>query len=255
MGLFDKVKGMYDDEEVINIRKHLKRGKSLQSSGELVSAIKEFETVIFYDANNADAYFATGQCYHNLARRENESAGGTIYFCAGIENLRNSIISFEKVTVLQPGMPDGYLNLGLAYDNFCELAKAEQCYRKTIKLDPTGMDGADACFNLAILRYMRLIGWAGLKNFPEYPNKKIDNDALEEVFQLAEKGISIGKKLIKHRTNYTQNLLQAHKQLGRWYMQHSLKNRALEHYRSVLNFDSKDQEAKERMAQINGKLS
>lgn len=245
MGLFDRIRGRRDEEAAMLARKHVDRGRDCQQGGELGEALQEYRKAVKLDPNCADAYYGLGRCCHGLAREENQRAGGTIYFRAGLGHLAQAAAAFEQAAGLQPQAADVCFNLALVYDNAARLEDAERCYRKAIQLDPDGMDGADAHFNLSLLLYMRAIGWAGLKQFPGHFSVSMGDPALEMAFAEAEKGIALGERIVQHDRAFLPNLIQAHRRLGEWYSKHLQGSRAIPHFQAILRLDPRDSQARE----------
>jgi tetratricopeptide (TPR) repeat protein len=245
MGLFDKIKGRRDEETVLLAKEHVKQCEALQHAGRIPEALHEAREALRLDPTNADAYYGLGRCCHYIARSQNAQAGGDIYFSAGLDSLDEAIQAFKEVVRLQPQAADAVLNLALAYDNRSLLEDAERCYREAMRLDPDGMDGADAHFNLALLIYFKAIGWAGMKQFPQVFNAMMGDPALERAFALAETGVKIGQQIVTHNPSYVPNLIQAHRRLGSWYHRHFLGSRAIPHFQALLRLDPKDAEARQ----------
>lgn len=245
MGIFDSLKGRREGEASMRAKEHVKRCEALQHAGRMQEALQEAREAVKLDPACADAYYGLGRCYHYFARAENQRAGGNIYFSAGLENLDRAISAFEEVVRLQPRAADGHINLALAYDNCSRLVDAERCYREAIRLDPDGLDGADACGNLALLLYYRALGWAGLKQFPRFYETVIGDPALEAAFAMAEKEIHIRENVVRRNPNYVPDLIRARRRLGGWYNRFLQGNRALEQFQAILRLDPSDQEARE----------
>ena len=249
MGLFDKVADRRDDDATRRARECVARGDDLRNAGQTREALAEYLRAVEFDPNCADAQFGLGGCYHQLAREENGLAGGTIYFRAGLENLTLAVAAFEVAANLQPDSADTQLKLGLAHDNASRLEEAERCYRRAIELDPDGMDGADAHFNLALLLYMRARGWAGLKEFPPYAATRAGDPLAQEAFAEAETAAAVGEKAYLRNPDYLSNLIMVHRRTAKWYRDYLQGAKALEHYRAILRLDPSDAEAKEAVAE------
>lgn len=249
MGIFDKIRGRRDSESALRARDLVRRGEALQHEGLIGEALRVLQQANQLDPENADAYYGLGRCYHHFARDENERAGGTIYFKAGLEFLDKAIAVYERLLLVEPGAADALLCLGLAYDNRSRLGEAERCYREAIRRDPSGMDGADAHMNLALLLYMRAIGWAGLTQTPGFSAVELGDAAVEAAFVMGQRGIEIGERIVKAAPGYLPNLLNAHRQLGRWLDRSMQGGRAVEHFQAIIRLSPADQEAREWLAQ------
>jgi len=77
------------------------------------------------------------------------------FLTQGTELLRQNKLKaarekFEKVVALEPGIPDGYNNLGLTYAYDGQLDKAVANYRRALDIEPLY---ATALNNLAVVLY------------------------------------------------------------------------------------------------------
>jgi len=248
MGLFDKIKGRRDDDAILKARDHVKRCEAHQNAGRISEALTEAIAAVRLDPESADGYYGLGRCNHALARAENERAGGNIYFRAGLDKLEQALIAYRRLIVLQPSAADGFLSLGLASDNACKAQDAEKYYKEAIRLDPDGLDGVDARFNLALLLYMQALGWAGLKAFPQSFRLSVTDSRLVRSFDLAEEAIRLGEGRLQRDPDYRQELVRKHTILAGWFDRIKRKDRALAHYKAVLRLSPDDAEAKDRVS-------
>ena len=243
MSIFDKIRGRRDEDSFLRAREHVRRCHEHQHAGRINEALREAQEAIRLDPQNADACSGLGRCFHVLARAENDRAGGNIYFRSGLDKLNHPIAAYEKVIKLQPNAADGFLSLGLACDNACRLEEAERYYSEAMRLDPDGMDGADAHFNLALLLYMQAIGWAGKKQFPAYAHLRSSDPILEAAFETAEQSITIGERIVRHDLSYIPSLARMHRAVAGWYDRSLQGSRAISHYQAVLRLNPGDAEA------------
>jgi hypothetical protein len=226
-------------------REHVLRCLACQSEGRFEDGLSEAQAALQLEPANADAYYGLGRCHHELARQANRRAGGNIYFSAGLEQLNGAIGAFQQVVRLQPNMPDGFLNLGLACDNACRLDEAERYYREAIRLDPSGIDGADACWNLALMLRMRATDCAGKNHFPELISFYYPNADLKAAFSTAEMAIEIAERTVASNPDYKKALIAMHRALGHWYQDTLLGEDAIPHFQAVLKLKPQDVEATE----------
>ena len=252
MGLFDKIKGRRDDDAVLKAREHVKRCEQYQHAGRISEALAEAKAAVRLDPESADGYYGMGRCHHAIARAENERAGGNIYFLAGLENLEQAIIAYRRVIALQPAAADGFLSLGLASDNACRADDAEKFYKEAIRLDPNGLDGIDARFNLGLLLHMQAIGWAGMKAFPNSFRLSVTDTRLARSFELAEEGIRLGEQRLQRDPDYLSELVQKHNIVAGWYVRVKRGDRATEHYRAILRLSPNDSEANKHVQKASG---
>lgn len=244
MGTFDKVSGRRDDPVVALAQQHVERAQQHHAAGRVRDAMNEYQQALSLHAACTDAHYGLGRCYHDLARDANRRAGGGLYFSAGLDELDRAIAELEIVVRQQPEAADAFLGLGHACDNRARLDDAERHYRRAIALDPEGMDGADAHFNLALLLYMRALGWAGLLRFPEWVVIDRDSPLLQSAFAEAERGISVGERVIIQYPEYKPNLVQQHRRCAEWCTRCLWESRAIEHYQAVLRLDPENAEVR-----------
>ena len=244
MGIFDDIRNRKDGAAAAKVAQLVKEGQALQHQGRYDDARAPFQEAIKLDENAADAYYGLARCHYERARAENQQAKGNIYFRAGLDDLDRAITAYERLVKLQPRAADGRLGLATAYDNRGRLDDAQREYEAAIQLDPDGMDGADAHFNLALLLYMRVLGLAGLREFPAMLQIPIGDPAIEPAFEVARKGIAIGQQFASERS-YIPNLVNQHRRLAQWYDRFRQGSRAIEQYQAVLGFVPDDHEARE----------
>ncbi len=245
MSIFDKVRARRDDDSVLRAKEHVKRCEQYQKAGRIRDALTEAEHAVRLDPGNADTYYGLGRCHHAIARAENDRAGGNIYFRAGLEQLGLAIAAFRKVITLQPHAADGFLGLGLACDNAYRPDEAEKYYKEAMRLDPAGMDGVDARFNLALLLHMQSIGWAGQKQFPNHLHVSSDDPSLLRSFDLAEEAIRVGEQITRQNPGYVTELVHKHRMLAGWCDRTLQGGRALPHYQAILRLNPGDAKATE----------
>jgi tetratricopeptide (TPR) repeat protein len=253
MGIFDKVGTRRDDPVVATARQHVARAEQHHEAGRVRDAVNEYQQALSLHAECWDAHWGLGRCYHDLAGDANRRAGGGIYFSAGLDELDRAIAELEIVVREQPEAADAFLVLGHACDNRGRLEDAERFYRRAIALDPEGMDGADAHFNLALLLYMRAIGWAGL---PGVPKGVIDLDSplLPSAFTEAERGIAVGERVAAKYPEYKPSLVRQHRRYAGWCMQRGWGKTAIEHYQAVLRLDPDNAEARAWLLKAEGEV-
>ncbi len=247
MSIFDRVRLRRDDDSVLRAKEHVKRCEKLQHENRIVEALAEAEAAVRLDPNNADGYYGLARCDHALARAENERAGGTIYFRAGLERLEQAIAAYRKVISLQSNAADGFLSLGLACDNACRLEEAEKYYLEAIRLDPAGLDGIDARFNLALLLQNQAMGWAGQKQVPAALRYSATDPRLARSFELAEEGIRRGEQRVQSDPTYVAELVTKHRTLAGWYDRIKRAGFAIHHYQAILRLSPGDSKATERL--------
>jgi tetratricopeptide (TPR) repeat protein len=172
-------------------------------------------------------------------------ARGNIYFKAGLEELDLAIAELEIAVRDQPDAADANISLGLAYDNRGRLEDAERFYRKAIALDPDGLDGLDAHCNLALLLWMRGLGWAGLTDFPEWAASDRESPLVQAAFAEADKGIALGERVVLKHPGYLRSLIDQHRRYAEWCTQCMWGQRAIEHVEAILRLDPEDAEARE----------
>ncbi len=246
MGIFGNLKGRRDDETKRLVSEYTARGREYIRVGKYSEGLAELEKAIKLDPNCADAYYSKGFAYQDLARAENQRAGGNIYFSAGQEYLQQAINAFKETTRIQPNAADAHYTLGLAYDNLCQFEEAERCYRNAIRIDPEGIDGADAYFNLSLMMYMKAIGWLGLKQTPGFfmlvGEQYVQRD---EAIQIAEKGIEICEKLVLTKPQFMPDLVKHHRRLANWLDRAGKGSEAIIHFQRVWQLAPGDPEVRE----------
>jgi tetratricopeptide repeat protein len=248
MGIFSKLGGHRNDPIDTKAREHVRRAQLYHNEKQTRAAIDEYKRALSLDSKPGDAHYGLGRCYHDLARDANMRARGNIYFKAGLEQLDLAITELEIAVRDQPEAADANISLALAYDNRGRLEDAERFYRKAIALDPDGLDGLDAHCNLALLLWMRGLGWAGLKEFPGWATVDRESPLMQAALAEADEGIALGERLVLKHPECLPSLIDQHRRYAEWCTKCMWGQRASEHVQAILRLDPKDAEARKWLA-------
>ena len=72
------------------------------------------------------------------------------YIYTTLENYAKAIDAYQKVTQLDPQLPDAFFNLGYVYATTEDYDQAKSMYRRVVELAPSYTD--EALFNLAVIQ-------------------------------------------------------------------------------------------------------
>jgi Flp pilus assembly protein TadD len=104
---------------------NLKQAISHFNQKEYAEAIKYFEKAIAQEAKSAETYNKLGLAYRFQYRQTKEP-----------KLLISEIDAFEKALKIDPKFWEAMINLGFAYHDRGETAKANACFRKALALNP-----------------------------------------------------------------------------------------------------------------------